>query len=282
VSDQLHTFLFERLAARGTIVQLELAWQEILAIRTYPAPLRTLIGQAIVSVALLASTIKSGNALLLQIQGQGPGRLLVAECFDNFALRCTARWSDEMSHAPLGELFSEGRCAMTLKGADGGALYQGIVPLDAPTLAAALEAYMRQSEQLETRFWLFADAASACGLMLQRVPDKPDSDPDAFHRICTLANTVSGAELTTLSAPELLRRLFHEDDVRLFGARPLHNRCTCNRARVQTMLRMLGQREIEQLLHEQGKVEVRCDFCARPYAFNTAECRELFAPGRSS
>ena len=280
MSDQLHVFSFEQLAVRGALVQLDAAWREIRGLRVYPRALERLLGESVVAAALLASTItRIGGRLLLQIQGRGPINLLVAECSGDFGLRCTARWQGEPASAPLGELFGEGRCAITLGGEQGRLLYQGIVPLESPTLAGALESYMRRSEQLDTRLWLFAGEAAASGLLIQRVPDWQDADADAYNRVCTLAATASAQELHALSAPVLLRRLFPEDDLRLFDGRHLSFACSCTRERVQTMLRMLGRDEVAQVIADRGKVDVTCEFCNRPYAFTADECMRMFDPG---
>jgi molecular chaperone Hsp33 len=139
VSDQLHVFLFEQLAVRGALVQLDEAWREIRALRNYPPVLESLLGESVVAAALLASTIKrSDGTLLLQMQGRGPVNLLVAECSSEFGLRCTARWEGPLAPAPLKDLIGNGRCAITLGSGEGRSLYQGIVPLESPRLAGAL------------------------------------------------------------------------------------------------------------------------------------------------
>jgi molecular chaperone Hsp33 len=278
MSDLLHVFLFEQIAVRGALVQLNESWREIRGLHNYPAPLERLLGESIVASALLASTIKTTDgALILQVQGQGPVSLLVAECSNDFGLRCTARWNGALPSESLGKLFGDGRCAITLGGGEGRPVYQGIVPLESATLAGALENYMVRSEQLDTRLWLFASTTDASGLLLQRVPQRSDTDPDTFNRVVHLGATATAAELCTLSAPALLRRLFPEDDVRLFGGRELRFACTCTRARVCTMLATLGQSEVEQVLAEQGQVEVTCEFCNRGYIFTLTDCQQLFA-----
>jgi molecular chaperone Hsp33 len=278
VSDQLHVFLFERFGARGALVQLSDTWQAIRRLRAYPDVLERLLGESVVASALLASTLKrSTGSLLIQFQGQGPIRLLVAECASDFALRCTARWQGALSPSSLGALFGNGHCAITVGSGDGRALYQGIVPLESATLTAALERYMERSEQLETRLWLFAGAEHAGGMLLQRVPQSSDADDEDFNRAVHFGATVHAEEIYALSAPALLRRLFPEDDVRLFSGRPLRFRCSCTRDRVQNMLVMLGRGEVEQIIAQEGQVEVTCEFCNQPYRFAPDECRSWFA-----
>ena len=278
MTDQLHPFLFEHFAVRGALVQLSESWRAIKRLRAYPATLEHLLGESVVASALLASTLKrSTGSLLIQFQGQGPIKLLVAECSSDFGLRCTARWEGALTAAPLSDLFGNGRCAITVGGGDA-PVYQGIVPLESATLSAALERYMERSEQLETRIRLFAANDHAAGLLLQRVPQSVDADDDDFNRTAHFAATVTADELFALSAPTLLRRLFPEDDVRLFSGRALQFRCSCTPDRVRNMLVMLGRSEVEQVIAEQGKVEVTCEFCNQIYAFDPETCRGWFQP----
>lgn len=276
--DLLHVFLFEHIAVRGAIVQLDATWRTIRSLRGYPPAVERLLGEGIVAAALLSSTLKNeASHLLLQMQGDGPVRLLVAECTSDLGLRCTARFNEEVQPGPLTDLVRNGRCAITVGVSDEARRYQGVVPLDRPTLSGALEAYMERSEQIDTRVLLFADADAASGLLLQRIPGRTDADADGWNRVVHLGSTVSADELRSLTAAMVLRRLFPEDDVRLFDGRPVRYHCSCSRERVAGMLTTLGRDEVESVLAEQGRIEVTCEFCGRGYAFTPDEARGLFA-----
>jgi len=276
--DSLHTFLFEHIAVRGAIVQLDQTWRTIRSLRSHPPAVERLLGEGIVAVALLSSTLKNeASHLLLQMQGDGPIQLLVAECTSDLGLRCTARYGEAVRPGPLTDLVRNGRCAITVGVSDEARRYQGVVPLDRPTLAGALEAYMQRSEQIDTRVLLFADEDAASGLLLQRIPGRTDADADGWNRVVHLGSTVSADELRSLTAAMVLRRLFPEDDVRLFDGRPVRYHCSCSRERVAGMLTTLGRDEVESVLAEQGRIEVTCEFCGRGYAFAPDEARGLFA-----
>jgi molecular chaperone Hsp33 len=277
MTDSLHGFLFERIAVRGAIVQLDATWRHMRTLRAYPEVVESLLGEAVVASALLASTLKrTHGSLLLQMQGDGALKLLLAQCSSDYGLRGTARWSDPIAPAPLNDLIGTGRCVITLGGSDG-ARYQGIVPLESATLAQALEDYMRRSEQLETRMVLDASAQGAVGLLVQRIPDRSDPDPDDWNRVQHLAATASARELRELPVPTLLRRLFAQDDVRLFDGRGVRFECSCSTQRVESMLTGLGRSEVEAVLAERGRVEVTCEYCGQMYVFSPELCRALFA-----
>ncbi len=275
--DSLHRFLFERLAARGEIVQLDSAWRTVLERRAYPPAVRRVLGEATAAAVLLAAAITFDGLLTLQIQARGPLRLVVVQVTAERTLRALARWDGEPESKPLRELCGDGTLVLTLDPGQGREPYQGVVSLRGATLAEALEEYFERSEQLPTRLRLSADERIAAGLLLQRLPDTVAADADAWHRLETLAATLQPAELLELDAATLLRRLFHEEDVRLFKPKAFAYRCTCSRERTAAMLHTLGATELRQTVDEQDTIQVDCEFCGHRYAFDAIDIAGLLA-----
>jgi molecular chaperone Hsp33 len=273
--DSLLRFLFEDAGVRGEHVHLDASWQAVLDTHPYPPEVRALLGQALAAVALLSATIKFRGSLILQIQSEGPLTLLVAQGTHERRVRGLARWQGPVPQGDLAEAFGEGRVVLTLDRRRGEP-YQGIVPLEGPDLAAVLERYFGQSEQLPTRLWLAADGARAAGLLIQRLPGESVQDED-WARIAMLADTLTSGELLGLHPEDLLYRLFNEERVRVFDAEPLAFRCTCSRARIEETLRALGREEVGELVRESGPVEVDCEFCNRRYSFDAVDVEALFA-----
>lgn len=272
--DTRQRFLFEHLPVRGELVHLDQTWQTLLDRRNYPPPLRQLLGEALAATALLAAVLKAGGLLTLQIQGNGPVRLLVVQGTGD-TLRATANWTGELNAAPLDELCGDGQLIITLDPGQGGEQYQGVVELSGTSLAAALEHYFDRSEQLPTRLLLSADAHSAAGLLIQRLPGVL-ADADAWNRIEQLSATLTAAELLHLDNRTLLYRLFNEDELRLFEAESLSFRCNCSQERAVAMLRSLGQDEVREVLSEEGEISVDCEFCGMRYAFDAVDAEGLF------
>ena len=277
MKDALTRFLFEHAAIRGEVIHLDATWQQVLQHHDYPAALRQAMGELMAAAALLAATLKLKGSLILQIQGQGPVSLLVVECTGDMQMRATAKWQGELPAGGLRELVGDGRFVITLDPKTGQQTYQGIVPLEGQSVADILQNYMTRSEQLETRLFLASDAQQATGLLLQKLPDQPQQDHDAWQRAGLLADTVKPAELLTLPAETLLHRLFHEEDLRLFEAQPVSFFCTCSRDSVANMLRMLGKAEVDSVVAERGDVEVHCDFCNCRYHFDAVDVEQVFA-----
>jgi molecular chaperone Hsp33 len=275
-SDSLRRFLFEHAPIRGELVHLDASWLTVLERHNYPPVLRDIMGELIAAAVLLAATLKLQGSLILQIQGKGAVRLLVVECSGDLKLRATAKWSGELSHGSLAELVGEGRFVITLDPKDGQATYQGIVALEGGSVAEILQNYMSRSEQLETRLWLAAEGQQAAGMLLQKLPEQQEHDADAWQRAVHLAETLKREELLMLPAQELVRRLYHEEDIRLFDAQPVAFSCSCSRENVAQMLKMLGHEEVESILAEQGAIEIHCEFCNHRYEFDAVDAAQLF------
>ena len=277
IGDTLQRFIFEHAPIRGEIVHLDATWNAVLERREYPPVLRDLLGEFMAAAALLTATIKFEGRLLLQAQGRGPVTLLFVECTSAGTMRALAQWDGEVAPAPLAQLLGDGRLAITIDPANGGERYQGIVSLEGGTVAQALEDYFARSEQLATRLWLAAGGAQAAGMLLQRLPQDEERDADDWNRAVHLGSSITRNELLGLPAREIIRRLYHEEDIRLFSRRPVSFRCSCTRERVEAVLRMLGHAEIRDILHERGSVEVDCEFCGSHYAFDPVDAEQVFA-----
>src|SRR5450432_58411 len=261
--DTLHRFLFERYPIRGHLVHLDAAWRALIEHRRYPDAIRETLGEAVVASLLLAATIKFEGVLSLQLQGDGPVHLMLAQCTSSLGVRGLARYREPGPDAAgASAMFGAGNLTVTLENDDRTQRYQGIVPITGERLTESLQIYFENSEQLPTRLWLHANERGASGMLLQRLPGEDGPDvADAWRRVQLLGDTLTPAELGLLADTEILHRLFNEDDMRLFDPAPVFFRCRCSRERVAGMLRSLGEAETRSVLLERGDVSVSCDFC---------------------
>lgn len=296
----LHKFIFDGLPVRGALVCLTDAWQELLRRRgvsaelgLYPPAVMRVLGQMAAAATLMRGSIKFDGTLILQVAGSGPVSVAVAEVDSQLRLRAMATLAGPvqggMDLAQLVNVDGHGRCAITLdpRGQEPGRkAWQGVVPLaDASgqplsTVAQMIAGYMQQSEQLDTALVLAADASSACGLMLQRMPGVDSPDADTYPRLRTLAQSLGEQELLTLDAATILRRLFWDEPLQLLDVAHPSFHCSCDRQRVAAMLQGLGQAEVQAILDEQGRVEVNCQFCGTQQRFDAVDVAQLFHPGQ--
>lgn len=284
--DTLHRFLLEGLGIRGELVHLDATWKSVLARRSYPEPLRTVLGECMGATALLAATIKFDGTLTLQARGgTGPVSLLVVEATGARTLRGLARFTDLGEASGLPDLIGDARLAITVDPGPDADRYQGIVEVGESSLSGVIEHYFARSEQLPTRLWLACDGAAVAGLLLQKLPENgavavDDTErAEAWERSVMLADTVTERELIDLDAHTLLRRLFVHEGCRVFQPERWGFACTCSRGRVRTTLQSLGRSECESILEDEGAVDVTCEFCGASYGFDTVDVAELFAPG---
>lgn len=278
--DALRRFMFEDFPVRGEIVHLDESWREVLDRQSYPPAVRDLLGEAMAACVLLASTLKFDGLLTLQIQGEGDLHLLVAQCASDFSVRGLAKWKGEDPRGSLAELTGGGRLAITIERHKARERYQGIVLADTDTLADCIEAYFLQSEQLATRIWLAADGHAAAGMLLQQLPGPKapaGGDEDGWQRAGMLAATLTARELLDVESPALVRRLFHEETLRLADRRAVAFRCSCDRQRVEGAMRLLGRAELDEILSAEGRIEVRCEFCNKAYELDTVDVERLLA-----
>ena len=291
MQDYLKKFLFEDRSVRIESVRVRDAWHTAQAHHDYPPVIASLLGELLAASALLAANLKFDGSLLLQLQGDGAIALMVAECRADMTLRATVKLRDRPIEAAgdLQSLLNPGGTAKFIvvldppKDTPGRQAYQGIVPLEGDTIAEALEQYMLRSEQLHTRIWLAAKTDCCAGLLLQRLPlqggsqqTESDAAQESWARAVHLAETLKPAEMLDTEQDLLLHRLFWEETLLTFEPQPLTWKCSCTRDRVADMLKMLGQPEVESILLEQGKVEVACEFCGKPYLFDAIDTDGLF------
>ncbi len=307
---ELHKFLFDGMPVRGVIVRLTDSWTEILSRRAansetgaYPPPVRDLLGEMTAAGVLMQANIKFNGSLVLQVFGDGPVKVAVAEVQPDLSLRATAKvMGDVPASARLPDMVNvhnKGRCAITLDPKDkfpGQQPYQGVVPLfgdqheKLDKLSEVLEHYMLQSEQLDTKLILAADDKVAAGLLIQRLPTQGEKNIGSagddigliedYNRIAILAATLTREELLTLDVGTILHRLFWEEKVIRFEPQSPRFACTCSRERVGNMIRSLGTAEAEGILAERGEIEVGCDFCGQQYRFDAVDAAQLFtSPG---
>jgi molecular chaperone Hsp33 len=272
-ADYCQRFMFERFAIRGALTQLRHSHQAVLSQHPYPDPVVNLLGEFMAAISVLGDALKAPGLMSLQARGSGQVRTVVAEFEYPARLRAIARYHDDFIDS--GPLLDSGHLALTLE-PQGGQRYQGIVALEAQALAQALEEYFAQSEQIKTRLWLAADDKRAAALLIQELPES-ERDPEDWQRIEMLAATVTDDELLRVPSEQLLHRLFHEEDVRVWPAKAREFSCTCSRKRSMEAIRTLGQDDALALVDELGAIIIDCQFCHAKYAFEAPAVQAVFA-----
>lgn len=280
MANRLLPFLIENRGVRGFAVEITEGIPDLLGWRQYPPDVLRVLGHALAATPLLAADLRQEAKFNLQFQGRVGGatepklKLLVAQIDQNLQLRGMAKCEPD-AQGDFQSLMGGGTLACLIEPRHGGERYQALVEIAGLDLAEALQIYYSQSEQLLTRIRLGAAPDRFAGLLLQRLPEG-SSDDDWVH-VHHLVQTLQEPELLATEPETLLRRLFAEDTVRVFDARPIALQCQCSHAQISAMLLGLGEEELKPLLVERGRVDVTCEFCGKQYGYREVEVRELFA-----
>lgn len=280
--DCIQPFLFDRLDVRGALVSLDRTWLGLTSGRDYAPAVRRLFGEMSAVTCLMAANLKQPRRMTFQLRGDGAVGLLVLDCDEQLRLRGMARGQvdSDAECLPVPVLLGEGQLVLTLDGVGMRQPYQSLVSTQGDSIAAIFEHYLRLSDQLPARLLLAADARRSVGLCVQKLPGADERDPDGWDRIGHLLGTLAPTEHLAHDPIDLLRRLFPEEEVRIFAPRPVRHHCPEDPEKIHAMLRSLGRSECDAILRERGEIQVHDEICGRDYRFDAEAVAELFAAPR--
>ena len=291
ISDDLvASFQIEGWPVRGRITRLGASVHEVLTRHDYPEPVANLLGEACALAALVGSSLKFEGRLIVQAQGDGPVTYVVCDYDTTGQFRGYCRFDpDRVAEVSQGfirpgarTLLGDGLFIMTVDQGEDMERYQGITQIEGETLALCAEQYFAQSEQVPTRIRLAVGQVDtgeglswrAGGLMIQNIAsdDARGSTEDVWTRAEALFQTTGEDELVdpTLPSETLLWRLFNEDGVRVFEPKPLKAFCRCSEERIATVIESFTPEEKAEMVEDDGKIRVTCEYCSRVYAVDPA------------
>ncbi|HEX6259697.1 MAG TPA: Hsp33 family molecular chaperone HslO [Woeseiaceae bacterium] len=274
--DVVMPFVFEALPIRGAIIQLQKSWHRMLLGHEYDQPVLETLGHSAAASALIAQSLKFDGSITLQISGNGPLAMLVMQCTSNLELRGMASAERLGEDIAFTQLVQKARCAITV---DAGVMdqpYQGIVEVSGDSLADSIEDYYERSAQIPTHLQLVSDRNCCGGILLQQMPGEKSPVADDWRRLGLLAATLHIRDVADGLTPALLSRLFAEDDLRVFRPREAQFRCRCSRRRTEDVLKLLGEQDTRDLLAEQGRIDVTCEYCGRTRTFDSIDVSQIF------
>ncbi len=290
VDDFVLPFQLESSHIRGRDVRLGPALDAILKAHKYPDTVNRLLAEAIVLCTLLSSMLKYEGIFTLQTKGDGPVSMLICDATSDGDIRGCATFDKDAVMAYEGTqpfaLLGAGYLAFTVDQGPDTERYQGIVELKGPNLITSIQHYFTQSEQIGTGILTSVGAPDGQwrgrGLMLQHMPEdaklynlgESGVQEDDWRRAMILMGSVKDEEMLdpTLPSPDLLFRLFHEEGVRIYDARPLQKNCRCSVAKIENIIAMMSEDDLEDMADD-GEITMTCEFCSREYAFDITELK---------
>lgn len=273
-ADVLNRYLFDNMHVRGELVQLHQTYKDIIALHDYPQGVSELLGELVAATCLLTATLKFDGEIAVQLQGDGPIGYLAVNGNNNQEMRAIARSFDDVTGNGLKEIVGKGTMVITIRPTQGEP-YQGVVALEKDTLADCLAHYFEVSEQIPTKIWLFVDEADqqVAGSLIQLLPDADTKENQMadYEHLCQLTNTIKPEEIFSLKAEDLLYRLYHQEDVRLFEPQPVTYQCSCSEDKCLGAIAQIDPTELKSIIEEKGNVSMTCDYCRSTYEFNEAK-----------
>lgn len=302
-------FQLEASALRGRMVRLGSVLDDVLTAHDYPAPVAHLVAETMTLCALLSSMLKYDGVFSLQAKGDGPIGMLLSDMTSDGDLRACATFDAErLEHSReqlaalktkegaqnhLAQYLGKGYIAFTVQPNEdtGGEKYQGIVELKGASLIDCVQHYFNQSEQIKTGIKMAVGQRDghwrAGGLMLQMMPEEgghtkdgaPQSlgnlDEDDWRRAMILLDSAKDDEIldAQLHSNVLLRRLYHEDGVRVFEPLAVQHQCRCSLEKVESVIALMNDDDLSYLL-EDDKIVMRCEFCSRDYVFDPEQLKK--------
>ncbi len=287
--DTLHRFIFEDTDIRGNYVKLNHTIEEATQHQALPQNIHIALGELMIASSLLASTLKLDGSLTLQIQTNGPLKLLIAECNENLGIRGTVKWNGPIeSIAPI-DLIKEGHFIITLIQKNAKTPYQGIVPMEGNSISELLENYMLRSEQIQTKLWIHSQENIFHGILIQKLPFNSSAEAlDHDAMISAWEDIVMSADKSfktihpELEASKILQTIFSSETIRLFDPSYPNFACSCSKKSVENMLRLIGKKECESIIEEQSSITIHCDFCNECYKYYEDEVEFIFNESEDS
>lgn len=295
-------FRLEKTNVRGRMVRMGSVLKDILARHDYPAPVSALLSEVVTLGLMLSAMLKYDGIFTLQIKGDGPISTLVADVtnqgdirayagFDEDAVKKLAKRKQDIEHNYY-HLLGKGYVAFTVDHhGDVEHRYQGIVELTGESIVDAVSHYLTQSEQIKTDFKVAVHPQDtqwrAGGIMIQHMPSSDagvvshveNEDADAWDRASILLQSCTEEELLSPlnHSADILYRLFHEDGVRVYPPTPVKQVCRCSHDKVVGIIKSMAQEEMEKTCKEQGKIEIKCEFCSKEYIFSMDDLQAIYA-----
>lgn len=296
--DQILSFTFENYSIRGSLVRLNESWLKVLETSLLDKTeyiLKDSLGQFVVAGLLLSSTIKLEGSLLVQIIGNGPVSMLLVEVFvqsqkDNISFRAMAKSDSELlsklEKFELIELVKGSNLSLIIDPKEGSQAYQSIVPVESNSIASIFESYMLQSEQIDTRLFLFSSDKDVFGILLQVIPEETKSSlsiaasditREVLSNLTFDESLIKASIISHSSSNDILRAVFSNYDIRVFETRNISFSCRCRREKIASVLVSLGKEEAHNILQEEGTISVSCEFCGQLYKFDSIDVASLFS-----
>lgn len=244
------------------------------------------LGRALSGALLMGAMIKSGDEVGLRIVGDGPLKRIIVEANYYGETRGYVGnpqpdlMINEQGKLDVARAIGKGQLFVT-KRIGREEPYEGSVPLVSGEIGDDLTYYFTQSEQTPSAVGLGVlvdtdlSVKAAGGFVIQLLPGATEETISRLEDNLEGIKSVSRLIEEGLSPEELLEKLLAGFDFRILAKREVIFKCKCNRERTKELLISLSPKELQEILEEEYKIEIKCHFCGETYHFNREEVEEV-------
>lgn len=248
------------------------------------------LGRSLMACSMIGNQLKEENgAVTLRIKGDGPmgGITAVSDSAGNVR-GYVVDGTVDLPLKPNGKLdvggaVGENGSITVIKDLGLKEPYVGTIQLVSGEIADDVAAYFVESEQIPTACALGVlvntDQSVLCagGYLIQLLPGAGGGVIGQIEKGVARVGAVTDALRGGMDAEGLLREVLRDFDMEVVERAGVEYRCYCSRERVTRALISLGKKELAELIEEQGRAELTCQFCDKVYEYDRGELETLLA-----
>ncbi|MDY6465211.1 MAG: Hsp33 family molecular chaperone HslO [Succinivibrio dextrinosolvens] len=279
--NSIERFLFDNHGVRGEITRLKTPFEDLIH-DDYPDCLKKIMMELAVSSVLVASTLKDGSEIMVQIRGgkDAPLKYALINIRQDLSFYGSCALKDNSAvdnNASIHDLCGQDGILALSVFPQNGVKWQGIVALNNESIGATLEDYFKNSQQLPTRFFISTDLQErqSGGIMLQIIPEV-EGNIESLEHLSVLSATLSAKELFTLPLDESLGRLFAHEETKVFGEKEVLFKCICSKSRCENALMQLDPAELKNMAEDPKGTSMTCQHCGKTYTFTQEELASMY------
>ncbi len=279
--NSIERFLFDNHGVRGEITRLKTPFEDLIH-DDYPDCLKKIMMELAVSSVLVASTLKDGSEIMVQIRGgkAAPLKYALINIRQDLSFYGSCALKDNCAvdnNASIHDLCGQDGILALSVFPQNGVKWQGIVALNNESIGATLEDYFKNSQQLPTRFFISTDLQErqSGGIMLQIIPEV-EGNIESLEHLSVLSATLSAKELFTLPLDESLGRLFAHEETKVFGEKEVLFKCICSKSRCENALMQLDPAELKNMSEDPKGTSMTCQHCGKTYTFTQEELASMY------
>ncbi|WP_053956147.1 Hsp33 family molecular chaperone HslO [Inediibacterium massiliense] len=160
--------------------------------------------------------------------------------------------------------------------------YIGQSDLVSGEIAEDFTAYFAYSEQQPSAVGLGVlvdrdySVKEAGGFIIQVLPDASDDVILKLEKRINELPSVTKLMEETQDGEEMLKRILEGFDLEILDKQEVFLNCDCSEEKLERALISIGEKDLKQIIEEDGQAELTCHFCNRKYHFNKEHLQKLY------